>query len=156
MKITLLENDSINLEYTFLIEGISNTLIKKLENYIIKEITLHPLENLKKEHSLSTFDSLRASKYIITTKNILEHEENIKALEKLRVTLQAGMPKNIKNLIPKVYKRNITCKLDLKNLKKFININELENNNLEEKELSRVLFKAFPKASRNLLEEGKE
>ncbi len=156
MKITLLENDSINLEYTFLIEGISNTLIKKLENYIIKEITLHPLENLKKEHSLSTFDSLRASKYIITTKNILEHEENIKALEKLRVTLQADIPKNIKNLIPEVYKRNITCKLDLRNLKKFININELENNNLEEKELSKVLFKAFPKASRNLLEEEKE
>lgn len=156
MKITLLENDSSKLKYIFLIEGISNTLIKKLQNYIKSEILLHPLENLKKEYALSTLDSLRASKYIVTSLKTLEHEENIKALEKLRVALQSDLSKNLNKLIPDVYKRNTTCQLDLKDLKEFLALRDFKSSSYEEKELARLLFKALPKEHRNLLEDEKE
>lgn len=159
MKIKLLENDSSHTKYTFLIEGISNTLLKKLENFKKNESTIYSLEELKKEYSFSTRDTLRASKYIVTKNNILEHEKNIKALEKLRVTLQidlVNLTTNIKDLIPDVYKRNITCKIDQKNLQKVISLRDLEINLEEEKELARLLFKTLPKDDRNLFEERKD
>ncbi|MGB6329721.1 MAG: hypothetical protein WBF48_12420 [Halarcobacter sp.] len=159
MKIKLLENDSLDSKYTFLIEGISNTLLRKLESFKKSESTIYPLEELKKEYSFSTRDTLRASKYIVTKNNLLEHEKNIKALEKLRVTLQIDLVNltiNIQDLIPDVYKRNITCEIDLKNLQIFITLRDLETSLEEEKELARLLFKALPKDDRNLLEEEKD
>lgn len=156
MKITLLENDSSKSKYTFLIEGISNTLVKKLLDFKKDDIILCSLENLKKEYALSTLDTLRASKYIVTSNETSEHEKNIKALEKLRVALQANSSNNIQNLIPDVYKRNITCEIDIKNLKELISLRDLENSSYEEKELSRVLFKTLPKEDRNLLDDENE
>lgn len=156
MKISLVKNDSSNFKYNFLIEGISNTLIKKLEDFKKGEINLHSLENLKKEYALSTLDTLRASKYIVTINDNKEHEENIKALEKLRVALQSNSLDDTHNLIPEVYKRDISCQLDLKSLQKLISLRDLNSSTKEEKELASSLFKAFPKESRNLLEEEKE
>ena len=154
MIIKLLGNDSSNLKYTFLIEGISNTLLQKLLKFKRSEITLSSFENLKKEYSLSSSDTLRASKYIVTSNNVLEHEKNIKALEKLRIALQANSSDTIQDLIPEVYKRNISCEIDLENLKKLITLRDIESSSHEEKELARLLFKAFPKEQRNILDDG--
>ena len=62
----------------------------------------------------------------------------------------------IKNLIPNVYKRNITCKIDLNKLRKLVNLEELFLSSQEENDLARFLFKAFPKENRHLLENKNE
>ena len=154
MIIKLLGNDSSNLKYTFFIEGISNTLIQKLLDFKKGDIVLASLEKLKKEYSLSSRDTLRASKYIVTSRETLEHEKNIKALEKLRVALQSSSSDTIQDLIPNVYRRNIPCEIDLKNLSKLISLRDLESSLDEEKELARLLFKALSKEDRNLLDDG--
>lgn len=158
MKIELLLNNSSNLKFTFLIEGISNTLIKELKNIEIIQTTLHSLDALKKEYAMSTLDSLRASKYIVTSDKKEENEKNIIALEKLRVSLQANENNSntILKLIPETYKRNINCKINLKELKNSISLKEIDSSTKEEKELARLLYKSFPKEQRNLLEDGEE
>ena len=156
MKITLLEYNFLILKYFFLIEGISNSLVEKLHPFIKSEVKVHPLENLRKEYALSTRDTLRASKYIVTSTNSSIHEKNVIALEKLRIALQSSSSKNIHNLIPEVYKRDITCEMTLKDLKKLITLRDIDASLYEEKELARLLFKALPKEHRNLLEENKE
>lgn len=152
MKITLLENDSSNSYFTFLIEGISNTLIKELNEFIKSDIFLYPLENLKKEYSLSSQDSLRASKYIVTNNNPQKHEKNIRILENLRISLQSKLEKDIQDYIPEFYKRNATFKFDTEKLKELIEARSNNINLQEQKDLGKFLYKALPKEIKNLFE----
>jgi len=156
MNVTLLQNPSSiseDLTYTFFIEGISNVLFQELMPYKKGSHTIAPLEKLKKEYSFSSLDSLRASKYIVMSKDTLLNEKSIKTLEELRISLQSNPNNDIKEeSLPAFYKRSLNCSFSLKKLQELISSIDLESTPLENKHLSKALFRAFPKEQRKLFD----
>jgi len=156
MNVTLLSNSSISedLTYSFFIEGISNILFQELIPYKNGTHTIVPLEELKKEYSFSSLDTLRASKYIVMLKDKLLNEKSIKILEELRVSLQSDPNNDIKEKdLPLLYKRSFTCNIDKEKLRELVAIRDLESISSENRELGKALYKAFPKEQRKLFDD---
>ena len=145
MNVTLIKSPSIEeVSYSFSINEITRKLFEELELSKIGLLSIKSsedlLKSLKKEYAFSSMDTLRASKYLINTDEI-----SVKALEKLRVLLQAQNENNLEgHSLPETFKTSFTWTIDAKSLQNFINLKDEESTLLEMKNLATRIFNSLP------------
>ena len=146
MKVSLIQNNSSNNIYSFLIEGISNSIIQTLLDNPSITIDIKSsedsLKSLKKEYALSSLDTLRASKYILLTNEKDINDDLVKQLEELRVQLQTNIDNDFKKYkIPNSFKYTINLNIKKEETKSLLN---------KDKKLRASILKALPKEDKKL------
>ena len=147
-----------HLTYTFFIDGVSRALLQELARHRMAspsvKSTRYTLKELQEEYAFSSMDTLRASKYLVTTQNKLIDELSIKALENLRVVLQTNISYGIaKYCLPQSYKTSLTWTINAQSLQNFITLKSSKSALWEIKKLTKVLFQSLPKDHKYLFED---
>ena len=146
-----------HLSYTFFIEGISRAVLQELARHRMSspsvKSTRYTLKELKEEEAFSSMDTLRASKYLVMTKNKMVDEMSIKALENLRIVLQSNVGNDIaKYCLPESYKTSLTWTINARSLQNFIALRSSKAALWEIRDLANALFKSLPEDHKYLFE----
>lgn len=146
-----------HLSYTFFIEGISRAVLQELARHRMSspsvKSTRYTLKELKEEEAFSSMDTLRASKYLVMTKNKMVDEMSIKALENLRIVLQGNVGNDIaKYCLPESYKTSLTWTINARSLQNFIALRSSKAALWEIRDLANALFKSLPEDHKYLFE----
>lgn len=146
-----------HLSYTFFIEGISRAVLQELARHRMSspsvKSTRYTLKELKEEEAFSSMDTLRASKYLVMTKNKMVDEMSIKALENLRIVLQGNVSNDIaKYCLPESYKTSLTWTINARSLQNFIALRTSKAALWEIRDLANALFKSLPEDHKYLFE----
>ena len=146
-----------HLSYTFFIEGISRAVLQELARHRMSspsvKSTRYTLKELKEEEAFSSMDTLRASKYLVMTKNRMVDEMSIKALENLRIVLQSNVGNDIaKYCLPESYKTSLTWTINARSLQNFIALRSSKAALWEIRDLANALFKSLPEDHKYLFE----
>lgn len=146
-----------HLSYTFFIEGISRAVLQELARHRMSspsvKSTRYTLKELKEEDAFSSMDTLRASKYLVMTKNKMVDEMSIKALENLRIVLQGNVSNDIaKYCLPESYKTSLTWTINARSLQNFIALRTSKAALWEIRDLANALFKSLPEDHKYLFE----
>ena len=146
-----------HLTYTFFIDGVSRALLQELARHRMAspsvKSTRYTLKELQEEYAFSSMDTLRASKYLVMTKNKLVDEMSIKALENLRIVLQTNTSNDIaKYCLPESYKTSLTWTINARSLQNFISLRSSKSALWEIRYLAKALFKSLPTDHKYLFE----
>ena len=151
-----------HLYYSFDIDGISRAVLQELARHRIASYTVkssrYTLQELKKEISFDAsnpdIDWVRASQFIVITKNDYVDYASVKALEELRVLLSMNVPNDIaKYCMPEAYKTSLVMSINARSLQNFLELRTSKHALKEIQELARALFEAIPEEHKFLFKE---
>ena len=151
-----------HLYYNFDIDGISRALLQELARHRIASYTVkssrYTLQELKKEKPFDTFtpdiDWVRASQFIVFTKNDYVDYVSIKALEELRVLLDMNIPNDVaKYCMPEAYKTSLVMSINARSLQNFLELRTSKHALKEIQGLAKALFEAVPEEHKFLFKE---
>lgn len=137
-----------HLSYTFYIQGISRALLQELSRHRIASLsvksTRYTLKELREESEFTTLDD-RANKYIVLTGENMVDNMSLKALENLRIVLQAGISNDrAKYCLPESYKTELTWSVNARSLQNFLSLRSDKSALWEIRELAHKLYDALP------------
>ena len=150
-----------HLYYSFDIDGISRAVLQELARHRIASYTVkssrYTLQELKKEISFDAsnpdIDWVRASQFIVITKNDYVDYASIKALEELRVLLSMNVPNDIaKYCMPEAYKTSLVMSINARSLQNFLELRTSKHALKEIQDLAKALFEAIPNEHKFLFE----
>ena len=151
-----------HLYYNFDIDGISRAVLQELARHRIASYTVkssrYTLQELKKEKPFDVcnpdIDWVRASQFIVFTKNDYVDYVSIKALEELRVLLDMNIPNDVaKYCMPEAYKTSLVMSINARSLQNFLELRTSKHALKEIQELARALFEAIPEEHKFLFKE---
>jgi len=138
-----------HLVYTFYLEGISRALLQELARHRMASLsvksTRYTLKELKSEEAFTPNDKQRAEKYLVFTGVEMVDEMSIKALENLRLVLQAGIANDkAKFCLPESYKTELTWTINARSLQNFLTLRSSKSALWEIRDLSNKLYSTLP------------
>ena len=151
-----------HLYYSFDIDGISRAVLQELARHRVASYTVkssrYTLQELKKENPFDAsnpdIDLVRASQFIVLTKNDYVDYASIKALEELRVLLDMNVPNDIaKYCMPEAYKTSLVMSINARSLQNFLELRTSKHALKEIQELARALYEALPEEHKFLFKE---
>ena len=151
-----------HLVHSFDISGISRACLIELSRHRIASYTVkssrYTLQELKKEKPFDVsnpdIDLVRASQFIVFTKNDYVDYVSIKALEELRVLLDMNVPNDLaKYCMPEAYKTSLVMSINARSLQNFLELRTSKHALKEIQELARALFEAIPEEHKFLFKE---
>ena len=150
-----------HLYYNFDIDGISRAVLQELARHRIASYTVkssrYTLQELKKEKPFDVsnpdIDWVRASQFIVFTKNDYVDYVSIKALEELRVLLDMNIPNDVaKYCMPEAYKTSLVMSINARSLQNFLELRTSKHALKEIQDLAKALFEAIPNEHKFLFE----
>ena len=151
-----------HLYYSFDIDGISRAVLQELARHRIASYTVkssrYTLQELKKEKPFDVsnpdIDWVRASQFIVFTKNDYVDYISIKALEELRVLLDMNVPNDLaKYCMPEAYKTSLVMSINARSLQNFLELRTSKHALKEIQSLARNIFEAVPEEHKFLFKE---
>ena len=151
-----------HLYYNFDIDGISRACLQELARHRIASYTVkssrYTLQELKKEKPFDVsnpdIDWVRASQFIVFTKNDYVDYVSIKALEELRVLLDMDIPNDVaKYCMPEAYKTSLVMSINARSLQNFLELRTSKHALKEIQSLARNIFEAIPEEHKFLFKE---
>ena len=151
-----------HLYYSFDIDGISRAVLQELARHRIASYTVkssrYTLQELKKEISFDAsnpdIDWVRASQFIVITKNDYVDYASVKALEELRDLLGMGVPNDkAKYCMPEAYKTSLVMSINARSLQNFLELRTSKHALKEIQSLARNIFEAVPEEHKFLFKE---
>ena len=147
-----------HLVYTFYLEGISRALLQELARHRMASLsvksTRYTLKELKSESVFTLEDKERAAKYLVYTGEEMVDEMSIKALENLRLVLQAGIANDkAKFCLPESYKTELTWTINARSLQNFIGLRSDKSALWEIRDLANMLYNTIPAEHQYLYED---
>ena len=151
-----------HLYYNFDIDGISRACLQELARHRIASYTVkssrYTLQELKKEKPFDVgnpdIDWVRASQFIVFTKNDYVDYISIKALEELRVLLDMNVPNDLaKYCMPEAYKTSLVMSINARSLQNFLELRTSKHALKEIQSLARSIFEAVPEEHKFLFKE---
>ena len=151
-----------HLYYNFDIDGISRACLQELARHRIASYTVkssrYTLQELKKEKPFDVgnpdIDWVRASQFIVFTKNDYVDYVSIKALEELRVLLNMDIPNDVaKYCMPEAYKTSLVMSINARSLQNFLELRTSKHALKEIQSLARSIFEAVPEEHKFLFKE---
>lgn len=150
-----------HLYYNFDIDGISRACLQEVARHRVASYTVkssrYTLQELKKESPFDVsnpdIDWVRASQFIVLTKNDYVDYTSIKALEELRVLLDMNVPNDIaKYCMPEAYKTSLVMSINARSLQNFLELRTSKHALKEIQDLAKALFEAIPNEHKFLFE----
>lgn len=138
-----------HISYNFYISGISRALLQELArhrmaSYSVKS-TRYTLKELKTEEPFGPNDFERAHKYLVYTGEPLVDVMSIKALERLRQVLEAGISNDrAKYCLPESYKTELTWTINMRSLQNFLSLRTDKSALWEIQNLAHAVYEALP------------
>lgn len=151
-----------HLYYNFDIDGISRACLQEVARHRIASYTVkssrYTLQELKKEKPFDVgnqdIDWVRASQFIVFTKNDYVDYVSIKALEELRVLLDMNIPNDVaKYCMPEAYKTSLVISINARSLQNFLELRTSKHALKEIQGLAKALFEAVPEEHKFLFKE---
>ena len=151
-----------HLYYNFDIDGISRAVLQELARHRIASYTVkstrYTLQELKKEKPFDVnnpdIDWVRASQFIVFTKNDYVDYISIKALEELRILLEMNVPNDLaKYCMPEAYKTSLVMSINARSLQNFLELRTSKHALKEIQGLAKALFEAVPEEHKFLFKE---
>ena len=151
-----------HLYYNFDIDGISRACLQEVARHRVASYTVkssrYTLQELKKEKPFDVgnpdIDWVRASQFIVFTKNDYVDYVSIKALEELRVLLDMNVPNDVaKYCMPEAYKTSLVMSINARSLQNFLELRTSKHALKEIQGLAKALFKAVPEEHKFLFKE---
>lgn len=140
-----------HLNYSFDIDGISRAVLQELARHRIASYTVkstrYTLQELKNEDkfTFSKDSAIKASRYVVFTKDNNINVAITFALEHLRVALRLGIPNDIaKYCMPEAYKTSLVMTINARSLQNFLELRTSKHALKEIQELARVMFEVLP------------
>ena len=151
-----------HIYYNFDIDGISRACLQELARHRIASYTVkssrYTLQELKKEKPFDVsnpdIDWVRASQFIVFTKNDYVDYVSIKALEELRVLLDMDIPNDVaKYCMPEAYKSSLVMSINARSLQNFLELRTSKHALKEIQGLAKALYEALPEEHKFLFKE---
>ena len=151
-----------HLYYSFDIDGISRACLQEVARHRIASYTVkssrYTLQELKKEKPFDVnnpdIDWVRASQFIVFTKNDYVDYISIKALEELRILLEMNVPNDLaKYCMPEAYKTSLVMSINARSLQNFLELRTSKHALKEIQGLAKALFEAVPEEHKFLFKE---
>lgn len=148
-----------HLNYSFDIDGISRALLQELARHRIASYTVkssrYTLQELKDEDkfTFSKDDAIRASRYVVFTKDNNINVAITFALEHLRVALRLGIPNDIaKYCMPEAYKTSLVMTINARSLQNFLALRSSKHALKEIQDLAKAMYEVLPEEHKFLFE----
>ena len=166
MTVKLLDSTSYqygveHLSYSFDIDGISRACLQEVARHRVASYTVkssrYTLQELKKENPFDVsnpdIDWVRASQFIVLTKNDYVDYTSIKALEELRLLLDMNIPNDIaKYCMPEAYKTSLVMSINARSLQNFLSLRSSKHALWEIQLLSNAMYDCIPGEHKFLFE----
>lgn len=148
-----------HLSYSFDIDGISRACLQELARHRIASYTVkssrYTLQELKDEDkfTFSKDSNIRASRYVVFTKDNNINVAITFALENLREALRLGIPNDIaKYCMPEAYKTSLVMTINARSLQNFLELRSSKHALWEIQDLAKDMYDAIPEEHKFLYE----